>query len=131
MKKNKVLVFTRILYTLFAIGTIMSRFIVYKDIDNDFAFKFVVGYVFLTFFFIICILFITILNLGKLKWIDMRKRISSFIISFVTLVALSYVFDYLFCLSIIVLYIVSLYIFVFLFVISCIYVLLRHFNIDL
>ncbi len=96
MKKNKVLVFTRILYTLFAIGTIMSLFIVYKDIDNDFAFKFVVGYVFLTFFFIICILFITILNLGKLKWTDMRKRISRFIISFVTLVALSYGFDYLF-----------------------------------
>jgi hypothetical protein len=38
MKKNPTLLFTRILYVLFAIGTIISIFIVYKDIDSRITF---------------------------------------------------------------------------------------------
>jgi len=83
MKKNAVLIFTRTLYMLFIIGTIISLFIVYKDIDNSFAFKFLMGYLFFTFFLLLYVPFITILNSRKLKWVEIRKRLTKFIALFV------------------------------------------------
>jgi len=96
MKKGKVLVFTRVLYVLFAIGTIISLFIAYKDIDGDIAFKFLMGYLFFTFFILVYIPFITILNSRKLKWIEIRKRLFGFIILFVSFGTSNYILDYIF-----------------------------------
>lgn len=96
MEKSKVLIFTRILYVLFAIATIISLFIVYKDINGNIAFRFLIGYVFFTFFFIIYMPIITILNSRKLKWIEIRKRIFKFIILFVLFGALNYGLDFIF-----------------------------------
>lgn len=96
MKKGKVLVFTRILYVLFAISTIISLFIVYKDINGNIAFRFLIGYVFFTFFFIIYIPIITILNSRKLKWIDIRKRLFKLVILFALLGASNYGLDFIF-----------------------------------
>ncbi|HCX61964.1 MAG TPA: hypothetical protein DHU59_05950 [Clostridiales bacterium] len=96
MKKNKDLVFTRILYVLFVIATIISLFIVYKDVNGNIAFKFITGYVFFTFFFIIYISIITILNSRKLKWIEIRKRLFKFIILFVIFGASNYSLDFIF-----------------------------------
>ncbi|WP_066499606.1 hypothetical protein [Abyssisolibacter fermentans] len=96
MKKNTILFFTRILYILFIIGTIISLFVVYKDIDSSIAFKFVMGYLFFTFFMLLYIPLITIINLRKLKWIKIRKKLLKFIVLFVLFGSLNYVFDYVF-----------------------------------
>lgn len=96
MKKNKVLVFTSVLYVVFAMGTISSLFIVYKDIDSNFAFMFLIGYLFFTVFLLIYIPFITFLNSRKLKWIEMRKRLFRFVIFFISFSALNYILDYIF-----------------------------------
>ncbi|MDS1030050.1 hypothetical protein RDV78_06020 [Bacillota bacterium LX-D] len=90
------LIFTRILYTLFIIGTIISLFIVYKDIDNSIAFKFLIGYLFFTFFLILYVPFITILNSRKLKRVEIRKRLFKFIALFILFGSLNYIFDYVF-----------------------------------
>ncbi|PAB57391.1 hypothetical protein [Anaeromicrobium sediminis] len=96
MKKNKLLIFTRILYILFAIGTIIVFWMVYKDIDSSFAFKFGIGYVFLTFFLLLYVPFVTILNLRKLKWVEIRRRVIKFIGLFISFGTLNYIFDYVF-----------------------------------
>jgi len=88
--------FTRILYILFAIGTIILLWMAYKDIDSKMAYKFGIGYLFLTFFLLLYIPFITISNLRKLKWIGIRKRLFKFIALFVSVGTLHYIYDYFF-----------------------------------
>lgn len=96
MKKNIVLIFTRILYMLFIIGTILALFIVYKHIDSIIAFKFLMGYLFLTFFLLLYVPLITILNSRKLKWVEIRKRLFKFIVLFILFGSLNYIYDYVF-----------------------------------
>lgn len=45
MKKYTSLLFTKIMYLVIIVSTIITCFIVYKDIDNKVAIGFVVGYV--------------------------------------------------------------------------------------
>lgn len=96
MKKSILFVVTRIFYMLFIIATIITLFIVYKCIDNSIAFKFLIGYFFLSFLFLLYVLFITILNSRKLKWVEIRKRLYKFIALFILFGALNYGFDYVF-----------------------------------
>lgn len=96
MKKNILLVLTRTLYALFTIGTIISLFIVYKDIDSSFAFKLVMGYLFFTFFMLLYVPLVTILNSRRLKWSEIKKRLFKFIASFVMLGVANYVLNYVF-----------------------------------
>lgn len=96
MKKNATLLFTRILYVLFAIGTIISLFIVYKDIDNRITFRFVIGYIFFTFFMLLYVPFITFFNLRKFKLIEIRKRLFRFIALFILFGASNYCLNYFF-----------------------------------
>lgn len=96
MKRNKILFFTKILYVLFIIATIISLFIIYKKIDTDISFKFLVGYVFLAFLMLIYIPFITIVNAREFKWVHIRKSIFKFITTFILFSALNYAFGYIF-----------------------------------
>ncbi|NBI05368.1 hypothetical protein [Senegalia massiliensis] len=96
MKKNISFVFTRILYILFGIYTSIVLFIVYKDIDSSFTFKFVVGYAFFAFFMIIYVPFITFYNLRKFKWTEIKKRLIRFISFFILFGTINYGFSYLF-----------------------------------
>ena len=96
MKKNVGLIFTRILYVLFTIGTIISLFIVYRDIDNSFVFKFLIAYVFFAFFMLLYIPFITVLNSRKFKWVEIRKRLIRFGGLFILFGASNYLIDYFF-----------------------------------
>lgn len=96
MKKNAVLIFTRILYILFIIGTLITLFIVYIDINSSIAFKFLIGYIFLTSFMLLYVPFITIINSRKLKWVQIRKRLLKFIALFISFGVLNYGFDYVF-----------------------------------
>lgn len=96
MKRNVVLIFTRILYVLFAISTIISLFIAYKDINSKIAFRFLIIYLFFTFFMLLYVPFITFLNSRKFKWVDIKKRLLKFIVLFILFVASNYFLDYFF-----------------------------------
>lgn len=96
MKKNIFLIFTRILYTLFFIGTMISLIIVYKDIDSSITFKFLIGYLFFICFLIVYVIFITVFNSRKLKWGEIKGRLFKFIALFILFGVLNYVFDYAF-----------------------------------
>lgn len=95
MRRDKLLILTRVLYILFLIGTIISLVIVYKDIKNNIAIKFVIGYVILTFFLLLYIPIVTILNLRKSKLIDIKTRMIKFISLFIIFTALNYGIDFI------------------------------------
>ena len=95
MERNTMLIFTKILLTVFLIGTIISFFIVYMDFDSIIAYKFVAIYAFLAFFLLLYIPLVTIINSRKFKWKDIRKRLFRFIILFIILTFISYGVDYI------------------------------------
>lgn len=94
MNRSTLLIFTKVCFGLFFIGTIISSYIVYKDIDSSIALRFLIGYLILTFFLIFYIPIITIINITKTKWGMIKKRRIKFIIFFVIFVAFNYAFDY-------------------------------------
>lgn len=96
MKNNKLRTFTRIIYAIFLITTIMMLFMAYKNVDGRFVLKLGAVYIFLTIFMIIYIIFLTVLNLRKLKWIGIRKRLISFIGYFILFGALICFMNYIF-----------------------------------
>jgi len=57
---------------------------------------FIIGYLVLTLFLVIYTFIMTILNLRKLRWVEIRKRIFKFIILFVSFGILNVIFDYFF-----------------------------------
>lgn len=93
--KKEVSIITTIMYSLFAIGTVITLFIVYRDIKNPFAVKFVIGYAIFAFIFIFYIGLITILKVRKLKWIEIRNRLYKFLIVFTVFFIINIVFTYL------------------------------------
>lgn len=96
MKENGTLLFTKILYAVFAIGTIILLFIAYKDVHNRIAVRFGIGYIFFAFFMLLYIPFITFYNLRKFKWIEIRKRLFRFIALFILFSASNYGLNYFF-----------------------------------
>lgn len=95
MEKDRVIIFTRILFVLFAVGTVISMVIVYSDADGKLAYNFLLGYVFLAFFMLLYTPIVTIINSRKLKWTEIRRKILRFFIFFILLSILNFVFDYL------------------------------------
>ena len=94
MKNN--ISFTKIIYLLIIVATIIKGFIVYKDIDSKVAIGFVVGYVIFLFVYLLFTIFITIYNSRKFKWIELRRRIFKVAIYFITISVLNYILDYFF-----------------------------------
>lgn len=77
MKKN---IFTSILYILVFVGMIITLFFVFKDIDNLFLAKFVIGYLIFLVLFLIYIVTVSIINLRKLDKMDKRTRFLKLIV---------------------------------------------------
>ena len=97
MKKNNFLKLTNIIvYALFIVSTIITIFIVYKNIDNSFSFKFVIGYVIFLLIYSGYLTFVTIKNMRTLKWLDIRKRLFKSIVSFVSFYSLNFILNYVF-----------------------------------
>ena len=94
MKNN--ISFTKIIYLLIIVATIITGFIVYKDIDSKVAIGFVVGYVIFLFVYLLFTIFITIYNSRKFKWIELRRRFFKVAIYFITISVLNYILDYFF-----------------------------------
>lgn len=93
MKKN---ILTGIIYLLFVVGTCITLFIVYKDIDSSFSFAFVIGYVIYLFLMVFYFLIVIIINLSKLKWIGIRKRLYKYIAYFLILSVITYIVGVIF-----------------------------------
>ena len=96
MKKNKFLKLTNIVYALFIVSTIITIFIVYKNIDNSFSIKFAIGYIIFLLLYSGYLTFVTIKNMRTLKWLDIRKRLFKTIVSFVSFYSLIFIFNYVF-----------------------------------
>jgi hypothetical protein len=94
MKKMQLYLFTRVLYLMFVIVSIISLVIVYGDIDGSFAFRFLIGYLYFALFMILYVPSITFLNLRKFKGAEIRKRLLKFIALFISFGVINYVFDY-------------------------------------
>ena len=93
--RNKKLLLTKILYGLFLLSTLVIIFIVYKDIGNDISFNFLLGYIFFTFFMLIYIPGVTIMNTRGFKWTKIKVSLVKFISILLFLTAINYGFDYL------------------------------------
>ncbi|WP_431804526.1 hypothetical protein [Halobacillus andaensis] len=85
-----------ILHIVFWVGTILTVFIIYKDIDTSLSFKFIIGYVIYLLLYALFSTFIVIANTRKLNWIQIRKRLFTFIAWFISLSATQYLIDYFF-----------------------------------
>lgn len=85
-----------VMYILFAIGAIVTMFIVYKDVKNVFAIRFVISYLIIVFFLALYFIFIAISNMRKLKWNELSKMLLKFIGMFVLNSVLILVLDYVF-----------------------------------
>ncbi|MFS0892572.1 hypothetical protein [Peribacillus frigoritolerans] len=85
-----------ILFIVFLAGTILTIFIIYKDIDTSLSLKFIIGYVIYLLLYCLFSLFLVIANTWKLNWIQIRKRFFTFIIWFISLSALNYLLSYFF-----------------------------------
>ncbi|OPJ59597.1 hypothetical protein [Clostridium chromiireducens] len=96
MNRNKTLIFTKSLYFLIIIGAIISGIIIYNDINNNIAIKFVLGYALLCVFFILYVPIITIVNARKLKLEYIKKLLKEFVICFAMFFVLNCILDYVF-----------------------------------
>lgn len=85
-----------ILFIVFLAGTILTMFIIYKDIDTSLSFKFIIGYVIYLLLYSLFSILLVIVNTKKLNWIQIRKRLFTFITSFIFLSAAHYLIDYFF-----------------------------------
>ncbi|MBT2632646.1 hypothetical protein J7E76_26815 [Bacillus sp. ISL-101] len=85
-----------ILFIVFLAGTILTIFIIYKDIDTSLSVKFIIGYVIYLLLYGLFSLFLVIANTRKLNWNQIRKRFFTFIIWFISLSALHFLLSYFF-----------------------------------
>lgn len=73
MKKFTYLKLTYIMHAIFVVSTIFTLLIVFKNIDNSWSFKYVIGYVIFILFSSSYFAIVTIVNMRTLKWFDIRK----------------------------------------------------------
>lgn len=96
MKKNKILLFTKVIWSLFIVTTIALLIISYNNINNSITHIFSSWYVLLVVFFILYTPIITIFNARNLKWYDIKNRLIKFISLFVLFLAVNCGFNYVF-----------------------------------
>ena len=96
MKKNNLLLFTRVISSVFILLTIVLLFIIYKDIDINIDIKFLALYLLLTFFLIIYLPLVAILNLKKFRYVERRQKLFKFIKFSILFIVLNCVFEYVF-----------------------------------
>ncbi|WP_199621991.1 hypothetical protein [Paenibacillus alkalitolerans] len=85
-----------ILSTMVGLGMVISLLIAYKDIDTPLAFKFLVGYVIYLVLYALYLTSAILINMRKLTWIEISKRLFTFIISFIFLSGSLFLFNYIF-----------------------------------
>lgn len=92
--KNKLSILKTVIFLLFVAGTI--SFIWIKDRDYPWTIEFIIGYLALLFVISIYLIYATISNIRKLRWVQIKKRIIRFFVLFVSFWIINIVLDYLF-----------------------------------
>lgn len=86
---------TKFLCIILAIWTIITFFIAYKKIANPIIGNLVNSYIIFIFFFIFYILFITIVNIRKLEWFQIKKKLYRFFLIFIGFLTVNVILTYL------------------------------------
>lgn len=94
MKKNISL--NVILFAVFVVWTTITVFIVYKDIDTPLATPFVIGYVIYLLLYALSFIVLILINIRRLSWAEIRKKLFVFIAWFISLSGLFFLLNYLF-----------------------------------
>ena len=94
MKNTKLFNFTKTLYIIFTICTIILLWAVYKDFDNHWIFKFGIAYVILALFLLTYIPCLTIFNLKKFSQKEIMKKMLKFIKLLIIFTSLNFCFDF-------------------------------------
>lgn len=93
---SKILLFTKIIYSLFLTCTIITLTIVYNNVDNNIATKFVMGYAVFVLFMLLYVPIITLFNARKLKRDYLKNVLTKFIFLFAIMCVLNCAFNYIF-----------------------------------
>ncbi|MBT2691612.1 hypothetical protein [Bacillus sp. ISL-55] len=96
MENKKEKWITIILYLVFLIGLLVTMSIVLTDIDTPNSIRFVIGFVIFLLLFGLFQMILIAINVKKLPGFDIKKRIFRFAGTFVFLMAVSYISNYLF-----------------------------------
>ncbi|MFD4932716.1 hypothetical protein ACFWMS_28455 [Peribacillus butanolivorans] len=83
-----------ILFIVLLAGTIITIFIIYKDIDTSLSLKVIIGYIIYLLLYGLFSIFLVIADTRKLNWIQIRKRHFTFITWFISLSATYYLIYY-------------------------------------
>ncbi|MBU3219553.1 hypothetical protein [Clostridium algidicarnis] len=75
MRRYRPLKFINIMYSIFIPGIILTMYIVYKDIKNIWAIRFVIGYVVFMMLFLVYLVGSIIFKLKNLKWKEIKGRL--------------------------------------------------------
>ncbi|MBM7361924.1 hypothetical protein [Priestia taiwanensis] len=94
MKKSNLL--HSILFGVFAVGLLLTIFLVYTDMKASFSFYFVLGYVLFIFCYMLFNIYLIIYNSRKLRWSQLRQRLVRFVLLFLCFSAGKYLIDYYF-----------------------------------
>ncbi|MGP4081132.1 hypothetical protein ACTWQL_14580 [Pseudalkalibacillus sp. R45] len=90
MKRHQFYFNPILFYSVFILSTTATIVIVYKDIEHSLAVKFIVGYVIFLLVSLYYFIIAATSNIRKLKRIQIRKRVYTFIISFTLLSSSSF-----------------------------------------
>lgn len=91
-KENRISI---LLYIVFLIGLLVAMSIVLTDIDTPNSFRFVIGFVIFLLLFGLFQMILVIMNIKKLPGIDIKRRILKFAGTFVFLMTVTYISNYL------------------------------------
>lgn len=86
---------TKFLSIILAIWTIITLFIAYKKITSPLIGNLVNGYIIFIFLFIFYIIFITIVNIRKLQWLQIKKRLLRFFLIFIGFLTVNVILTYI------------------------------------
>ncbi len=83
-----------VLHIIFWIGTILTLFIMYKNIDTSLSSNFIIGYVIYLLLYLLFSIYLLIANSRKFNWIKIRKRLFTFSLWFISLSTVHYLINY-------------------------------------
>jgi hypothetical protein len=87
--KKKLVVLRTFMYFLFIFGTIITLWIVYKNLNYSWTYPFVIGYLILLFLIVIYLFFTTLVNMRNMTRVEVRKRVKTFFGLFLSFWALN------------------------------------------
>jgi len=95
VKKYRPLRLINIMYSIFIPGIILTMYIVYKDINNIWSTRFVIGYAVFMMLFLVYLVGSTIFKLRDLKWEEIKGRLIKVFFIFISMWAMNILLMYL------------------------------------